>query len=336
MKLRFRVLIGVLAATAALGGIALAAAPPSAKTKGTSSVTDTSATLHGTVNPNGAATTYHFEWGTTTSYGSKSADASAGSGTTVIKVSHEVHGLTPGVTYHYRLVASNSAGTSDGADHTFVAGHPSPTVSTGSATELSTSGATLTGTVNPNGETTRWYFQWGDIHGLSQQTAQQSLGSLSSPQAVSWSLKGLLKAGTVYEYQLVAMHPKGVKTYGSTAMFMTYPLVRPYAHVSQTTRPRHDPSRPYVLTTSGKVSGPDWMPSQFACRGEVTVRFYRGKRQVRFRTARVHSNCTFSRRTVFWRTPGGPAPARLRVVVHFVSTHYLARNHGTTRYVTLG
>lgn len=344
MRRRFHVLVGLLiavaalggASRAALGGVALAAAPPSAQTGGTSSVSDTSATLHGTIDPNGSVTSYYFEWGPTTSYGNKGSAKSGGSGTQTESVEQTARNLTPGATYHYRLVASNASGTSDGADHTFTAGHPAPAATTGPATQVSSSGAILTGTVNPNGEDTSWYFQWGNLHSLSQQTAPGSFRALTSPQNVSWSLQGLLNAGTVYEYRLVASHPKGRKSYGDTQIFMTYPSVRPYGHVSQVTRPRHARHRPYLLTTTGTVGGPYWIPSQFACIGRVTIRFFRRHRQVRFMTAPIRPNCTFSRQTVFDHAPGGRTPTRLRVVVHFLSTPYLARSPGAVQYVTLG
>ena len=83
-------------------------------------VTQTSAILNGTVNPNGESTNYYFEYGTDTSYGSTTESTSAGSGTTNVSVSVEITGLTSGTTYHFRLVATNSSGTTYGIDVTFV------------------------------------------------------------------------------------------------------------------------------------------------------------------------------------------------------------------------
>lgn len=329
--------LAALGAAAALtASVAIAAAPPIVATGGTSSVTDTSAVLHGTVNPNGTATTYYFEWGTTKSYGSKSSVKSAGSGTTAIAVEQSIDHLTPGATYHYRLVATNPSGTTDGADRTFVAGHAAPAVVTGPAVDLNASGTTLTGTINSNDEATTWYFQWGTLSSLSQQTAPQALSPSASAQNVAWSLQGLLNPGTVYQYRLVAVHKDSIKTYGSTAIFMTYPAVRPYAAVTAITTPRHRILFPYTFTTRGTIGGPYWIPARFACFGEVTLRFYRGSRQVRFETAPVQSNCTYSATTVFDRVPGGaPAPAQLKVVVHFVSTPYLANGRPAHDRVTI-
>ena len=80
-----------------------------------STVTTTSATVAGTVNANGR-TTYHFDDGTTTAYGSRapSPDAVAGSDSTAHLVSVTLTGLLPGTTYHFRLVATNSRGTTAG------------------------------------------------------------------------------------------------------------------------------------------------------------------------------------------------------------------------------
>jgi hypothetical protein len=84
--------------------------------------TETSAVLHGSVNPAGLQTTYHFEYGTTTAYGSRApliTDASAGNLRTSRQVSQLISGLASGTTYHYRLVGVNSIGTTSGADRTF-------------------------------------------------------------------------------------------------------------------------------------------------------------------------------------------------------------------------
>lgn len=147
---------GIAVTCALLAGAALAlpvgshaaAAPPTPKpptvytggytTTETSPTTGTSSvTLKGSVSPRGLATVYAFQFGTTTGYGAQTAPASAGNGTTSIAVSQTITGLPPGVTYHYRLIATNAAGTSNGKDATFVkeiplkfklTGTPDPTV----------------------------------------------------------------------------------------------------------------------------------------------------------------------------------------------------------------
>ena len=78
------------------------------------------ATLNGRVNPNGLPTSAWFEWGATTSYGQTTAVTNLGSGVTPLDWSAELSDLTPEVRYHYRVVATNSAGLTAGADETFV------------------------------------------------------------------------------------------------------------------------------------------------------------------------------------------------------------------------
>lgn len=95
---------------------------PLVETGVASDLSETSAVLHGTVNPAGLQTGYHFEYGTTTAYGSRipvSAEAPAGNNRVPLSVSRLITGLQPGVTYHYRLVAENAIGATAGEDRTF-------------------------------------------------------------------------------------------------------------------------------------------------------------------------------------------------------------------------
>jgi hypothetical protein len=95
-------------------------AAPEVSTDG-ARVTAIGAYVDGTINPNGQATSYRFEYGETTAYGSTvpTPDASAGSAATAVSVTAPIGGLAPDTTYHYRLVATNADGTTAGADRTF-------------------------------------------------------------------------------------------------------------------------------------------------------------------------------------------------------------------------
>jgi hypothetical protein len=103
-----------------------AASPPAVTTSSTSDVGKSSATLSGTVNPNGQSTTYFFEYGTTTSYGTQTNPTNVGSGNTPVGVHQGIFGLSPNTTYHYRLVATNSAGTTNGSDQTLTTPSTTP------------------------------------------------------------------------------------------------------------------------------------------------------------------------------------------------------------------
>jgi len=95
--------------------------PPAATTNGATSVAATSATLNGSVNRDGQATTYQFDYGTTTGYGSSvpSQAVASGSGTSAVTESANLTGLRPGTTYHYRIKATNATGSAYGSDQTF-------------------------------------------------------------------------------------------------------------------------------------------------------------------------------------------------------------------------
>ncbi len=94
-------------------------APPAATTGPSSAVTTDAAQLAGAVNAAGSRTTYHFDFGTTDAYGSSTPSAAAGAGVGDVVASATLAGLSPGTTYHYRLVAANPDGTATGADQTF-------------------------------------------------------------------------------------------------------------------------------------------------------------------------------------------------------------------------
>jgi hypothetical protein len=200
----------VLAATSiffAAAGAAHAASAPTAITGPVSAVSPTTATLTGTVNPNGAATTWYFEYGTSTSYGSKTASTNAGSGTANANVTSGLTGLKPATTYHYRLVATNSAGTTRGADGIFSTS-ASPVATTGAADAVTATSATLTGTVDPNGRATSWYFQYGTSTSYGSKTPVKSAGAGAAPVAVSAPVSGLTR-GKTYHFRLVATSDAG-------------------------------------------------------------------------------------------------------------------------------
>ncbi|HEX4838496.1 MAG TPA: hypothetical protein VFV03_08250, partial [Solirubrobacteraceae bacterium] len=115
-------IIGGLLALPLLSGAAPtppAPKPPLAYTGYVPEVTETSATLKGGVNPRGTETSYSFQYGTSSAYGSQTPSSPAGTGTQEIKVSQALAGLTANTTYHYRLIAVSAAGTTLGQDRTF-------------------------------------------------------------------------------------------------------------------------------------------------------------------------------------------------------------------------
>ena len=195
------------------------AAAPTAITGPVSAVGPTSATVSGTVNPGGQATTWYVEYGTGTSYGSQTASASAGSGSANVAVSRSLSGLASGTTYHYRVVATNAAGTSRGADGIFTTS-AAPAAVTGAATGVTPTSATLTGTVDPNGRATTWYFEYGTSTSYGTRTAVRDAGSGATAVGVAAGVSSLAR-GRVYHYRLVASSDAGT-TRGADRTFTTF------------------------------------------------------------------------------------------------------------------
>jgi hypothetical protein len=97
----------------------LAEKPPGVTTGTTINVGSDSATVNGLVNPNGLSTTAKFLYGITTNYGGVTNVSGTLTGTNATNVSVGLTGLAAGTTYHYTLVATNTAGSAQGTDQTF-------------------------------------------------------------------------------------------------------------------------------------------------------------------------------------------------------------------------
>ncbi len=91
-----------------------------------SGLTETGVTLNGAADPGGHDLRYSFQYGTSADYGQSSPTEDAGEGATFTPVSATLTGLTPGVTYHYRLAATGGGGSSYSQDSTFTLYTPAP------------------------------------------------------------------------------------------------------------------------------------------------------------------------------------------------------------------
>ena len=190
---------------------------PAVATAAASSVTANSAVMNGTVNPNGASTSAYFQYGTTTSYGS-TAQSITGI-TTTQNLQTTVTGLAPSTIYHYRIVASNSGGTSYGSDMSFTAtiAVKPPAVATAAASSVFGASAAMNGVVNPNGATTSAYFQYGTT--TSYGSTGQLTTRITTTQNLQTTVTGLAPS-TIYHYRIVASNSGGT-SYGSDMSFTT-------------------------------------------------------------------------------------------------------------------
>jgi hypothetical protein len=184
-----------------------------------------SAAFRGSVYGKEVATTYSFEYGTTTSYGQQTPERKA-RGEEHAEMNEEVlSGLTPGTVYHYRILATNSYGTSYGADQTFSTG-TEPVVETGAPASVSYDEATLSGAINPRGVEVEYNFEYGTSQEYGQRTVESSAGSGISDVQETQAVSGLTE-DTVYHYRVVAASSYGT-TYGADRTFSTpiKPLVQ--------------------------------------------------------------------------------------------------------------
>jgi hypothetical protein len=189
---------------------------PVATTNAASSVTETTATLNGSVNPEGHETGYAFEYGTEAeNYSASTPEFEAGSGLNASEETTAISGLQPGTTYHYRIIANSTTGIAAGEDKTFTtpgtSPPPPPAVTTERAKGVIAHAATLEASVNPNGADTHYYFEYGTNSGLYEMYAPaipgNDAGSGSVPEHVGVRVNELTPNTTYYYRWLPAARP---------------------------------------------------------------------------------------------------------------------------------
>ena len=181
----------------------------------------THAVIDDNVNPNGYETSYYFEYGKTTQYGSKipATPEGIGSGTQFIDCWNQIDNLEPGTTYHYRIVAITGSATTYGPDQELTT--PGATITLRAPTELSTTHAVIDDNVNPNGYETSYYFEYGKTSQYGSKIPATPEGIGSGVQAIDvWNEVENLESGTPYHYRVV-VKDAGATTYGPDQEFTT-------------------------------------------------------------------------------------------------------------------
>lgn len=208
---------------------------PNVTTGSASAIGPTSATLNGTVNPAGVAVTdchfayvddAHYHPGLPNPYGAGATAPcaeSVGSGSSDVPVHADIAGLTAGVTYHFRLVASNANGENQGQDVTFST-PPSPSIDAAAAQNLTATDADLTAKINPNGSDTTYRFEWGTADCsanpcTSVPIPDADIGSGASDVTVSQHIAGLT-ANTTYHWRILATNANGTSGAGVDRTFI--------------------------------------------------------------------------------------------------------------------
>jgi hypothetical protein len=220
-------------------------------TEGASGVTESSATLNGSLLGTGTPLHYYFEWGPTTAYGNTSAappGAAGGSpsGPGRTQLQFDATGLTPYSTYHYRIVATDGSGTSHGEDRMFTTLPGIPDAAGVTVTAVHSDRSLMHAEINANGALTDFHFEYVDDASFQSTgwagarivTPAEPIVGMGKHLRVVSALAPGLQQGTSYHYRVVATNFAGSGTAEGT--FRTFPFLPfndpcPNAHVRQQT-----------------------------------------------------------------------------------------------------
>jgi hypothetical protein len=225
-------------------------------------ITRTAATLHGSYEGNGEDTRYRFEYVTQAKFdasGFKDAslteelDNGLASGPQALAITQA--NLTPQTNYHFRVLASNSVGTSRGREEEFETNPALAGITTEAATDVSGTAATLNGSVDGNGEETHYYFEWGftSSYGHKEPATPMSLGSPTGHVSVPAAALSGLNPTTTYHYRLVGENSVGT-TFGDDLAVTTLTFPRIEARQTTELKPTSVRLNALVEPTSGSVT----------------------------------------------------------------------------------
>ena len=242
---------------------------PKTKTMSASGENQTEATLNGSIEPEGNATEYRFEYGTATVSEHMTSTLSVGSTDFASHpVSAAVTGLLPNKTYHFELIATYGTGKTavPGGEQTFITPAPAaPTATTTAATVKGQDEATLNGEVDPHGgNATEYFFEYGTSESYGEKTTTETgLPADNTEHPASATVHGL-KPGTTYHFRLVAKNAVGGPVNGVDRTFKTEsppaPKEPPSPTTTTTTTPPSPPAKTTATTTTPIAAPPPGPP----------------------------------------------------------------------------
>jgi len=209
------------------GTFTTAQAVDDVRTSSASDIARATATLNGSLAPDGVDTVYYFEYGAEAgTYGSISPvlpGVDVGTASESVAAEAPIAGLEVNTTYHFRLVAASGLGVTYGSDMSFVTLPAVDKVATGVASAVSATTVRLNGSLAPNGVDAMYYFEYGVDAGAYEAMIPVppgvDAGTASEDVASVATISGLTpNAG--YHFRLVATNAFGV-TYGEDRSFRT-------------------------------------------------------------------------------------------------------------------
>jgi hypothetical protein len=201
----------------------------SAEVNPTEKIGQSTATLHASIDPDGSATTYTFEYGETTKYGTSVPFPAeeVGAGEVFVPVTADLSGLKIGTTYHYRVSASNVYGTVPSPDQTFST-LPAVLIESESVSEVAATSATLEARIDPLGAGATCVFEYVSDASF-RSTGYEAAVTVPCPAALGEGEVGVsasvrlqsFTADTIYHYRAIATSSLGTSIVGEDHTFTT-------------------------------------------------------------------------------------------------------------------
>jgi hypothetical protein len=233
------------------------AAPPRVSTNPAKFVASFSAMLNSTVDPNGLATSVHFQYGTTTDYGLTTAPQTE-TGDTHRDIAAHISGLAAETIYHFRIVARNADGTTPTGGRAFTTLTPTgpPVIANSNfrATRIASFSARLNSSIDPHGLATSVHFEYGTTTDYGLTTAPQTETG-KAYRDIAADISGLA-AHTGYHFRPVASNANGTIFGGDRAFTTLTPTgppvvtIEPATNVTASGATLHGVVDPHGLTTS--------------------------------------------------------------------------------------
>ncbi len=226
------------------------------------------ATLHGSFTGDGIPTHYYFEYGNDSTYGFKTDEVITADPSGHTEVSAGINGLGSGVTYHFRIVAVNSLGTTYGSDRMFITPQP-PAITGVSSSNLQAASAVLHAKINPEGVKAEYHFEYGTTVALGTSTPVDEVPSATTDQSVEARLENL-QVGVTYYFRVVAHTNYGTTT-SEVQTFNFYPPKCPNEAIRQQTSSNFLPDcRAYEIASASEAAGTEIFPASGPNTGEAT------------------------------------------------------------------